>query len=408
MRLCFLSRRYFPTVSGMSVYADNLVRQLVRQGHDVTMLSQYYGGATAGVYGGGSPPGIEGATVVGFESINEQACGDFESDIEVLACEVERRHAEQPFDVIHAQYGYPTGYAALVAARRLGLPCVVSIQGGDGHWVGSCCDTHRDAMRKVCRHADAVIIGSCGFAQSVGDRLDLDPDLFTVVPGAVDTTRFSPPAGRPRGWLGSPPHLLYHGRVDRRKGVFELLDAFDTLRAEGRNLRLTVSGIGPDYDAARERCEATAGCHASGYADYFAAPDLYRAADVFVSPSHAEGFSNTILEAMATGLPIVSCDAVGVRDCLAHERDGLLAEVGNAADLAEQIRRMLDDFELRASLATVALERVRDLYAWPRIAERIAAVYHRVVARPVDDAFEPLPTLDPPEPCRFRGEPHLL
>ena len=225
MRICFLSRRYFPTISGMSVYADNLVRQLARLGHDVTMVSQYYGGATAGVYGGGPPPGVPGVRVVGMESVGEQSSGDFEGDIGAMVDRVVALHGEEPFDLIHAQYGYPTGYAALLAAERLGRPCVVSIQGGDGHWVGDCCDTHRRAMQLVCDHADALLIGSDSFAREVHGRLGTALGRFTIVPGAVDTRRFRPEEGREPGDLSAVPHVLCHGRVDRRKGVFEAVAA---------------------------------------------------------------------------------------------------------------------------------------------------------------------------------------
>ena len=406
MRICFLSRRVFPTISGMSVYADNMVRQMVALGHDVTMLGQFYGGAAAGVYGGGPPPDMPGATVIGMESVGEQDGGDFEADIAALADRVEVEHKRKPFDVVHAQYGYPTGYAALVAARRLGLPCVVSIQGGDGHWVGECCGTHKTAMRLVLDHSDAVIIGSDSFAEEVHERLGTDFGRFTIIPGAVDTSRFSPRTGREIGDQSSPVRLLYHGRVDRRKGVFELIEIYDRLRSEGRNVTLRVSGIGPDYAEAKRRCEALDGATATGYADYFDAPDVYRDADVFVSPTHAEGFSNTILEAMASGLPIVACRAVGVVDCLEHGRDGLLAEVGDVDDLAAQVRRMLDDAPLRRRLATTALAEARELYAWPAIAGRIVEVYRDVTGRPRRRGFEPM--TGPPEPCRFRDQPHLL
>ena len=407
MKVCFLSRRYFPSVSGMSVYADNLVRQLVRLGHDVTMFSQYYGGEAAGVYGGGPPPGIAGATVVGVESVGEQSRGDFEGDIEVLATRVEDQHRRTPFDLVHAQYGYPTGYAGLVAARRIGRPCAVSIQGGDGHWVGECCGTHKRAMRQVCEHADALIIGSDSFAAEVSARLAVDAARFTVIPGAVDTERFHPKVGRGMGEVSSPVRLLYHGRVDRRKGVLELLDAYANLRGDGRQLTLQVSGIGPDFEEVRDRCASLPGATASGHVDYFDAPDVYRRGDVFVSPTHAEGFSNTILEAMASGLPVVSCRAVGVVDCLAHERDALLAEVEDVGDLTAQIRRLLDDAPLRRRLAEAALEEVRRLYAWPAVARRIVGVYGRVLAEPRDDDYYQ-PMTGKPDPCRFRAEPHLL
>ena len=406
MRVCFLSRRYFPTISGMSVYADNMVRQMVALGHDVTMFSQYYGGEAAGVYGGGPPPEIDGATVVGVESVGEQAGGDFEGDIERLAQMVESAHKSEAFDVVHAQYGYPTGYAALVAARRLGLPCVVSIQGGDGHWVGECCGTHREAMRKVCRDSDAVLIGSDSFADEVAGRLQVPRDVFTIIPGAVDTHRFLPCQSRAIGDLSDPPRLLYHGRVDRRKGVLELLDAADLLRRDGRAFHLKISGIGPDYEAARQRAKDLPDVEVSGYADYFSAADVYRGGDVFVSPTHAEGFSNTILEAMASGLPIVSCEAVGVVDCLSDERDALLVGVSDVPALAEAIVRMLDDAPLRRQLAERALDEVRAQYSWPSVATQISDVYQRVVRSGPRLTFEPL--AGPPDPCRFRTKPHLL
>ena len=410
MKICFLSRRFFPTVSGMSVYADNLVRQLADRGHDVVMLSQYYGGETATVYGGGPPPDVPGVEVHGIESVHEQERGDFEADIRVLVDRVTALHEDGPFDVIHAQYGYPTGLAGLIAARRLNRPFVLSIQGGDGHWVGECCDTHKRAMQLVCDEAEALIIGSDTFAREVHDRIGTPMERFTIIPGAVDVGRFHP--ADPKTVAEHPTRLLYHGRVDRRKGVFELLDAFAALRDDGRNIRLTVSGIGPDYDEAAARCGDIDGATATGYVAYFAAPGVYRAHDVFVSPTHAEGFSNTILEAMGSGLPIVSCRAVGVVDCLRHEENGLLAEVNDAADLQRQIERMLDDAALRDRLAARALDEVRTLYAWRAIAGRIADVYREVLDTPLStppDAFvEPELDATTAAPCRFRAQPHLL
>ena len=157
MKICFVSRRFFPAISGMSVYAVNLLRELVRAGHDVTMVSQYRGDAFGTkVYGGGPPPPVPGVHVIGLEQIGEQTNGDFERDIAVMIDTIKSAHARTPFDVLHAQYGYPTGWATLLAARDLGVPCVVSIQGGDGHWVGSCCQTHRLAMQRVLDNADAL------------------------------------------------------------------------------------------------------------------------------------------------------------------------------------------------------------------------------------------------------------
>ena len=413
MRICFISRRYFPAISGMSVYAQNLLRALVAMGHDVVMISQYRGDeAGTRVYGGGPPPSLEGVKVIGLQAVGEQEpFANWERDIQTMVEVAVSEHAEKPFDLVHAQYGYPTGLAALEVSKRLGIPNVVSIQGGDGHWVGSCCTTHRDAMRVVLEHAGALLIGSRSFAEEVQGNHGTPLSRFTIVPGAVDTSRFHPRTDWMPGELLDPdvPVLVYHGRVDRRKGALDTLDAVANLVAEGRKLRLIVSGIGPDSDAVAARVrELNLEAHTeiTGYADYDTAPNVYSRGDIFLSPTYAEGFSNTILEAMASGLPVVSCFAVGVVDCLRDGENGLLVTPGDIPALTQAIARLLDDAALRQRLAEAAYDEARHLYSWLVIAAQIAGIYERLRGTAPDLTW----TFDtPPDPsCRFRTAPHLL
>lgn len=412
MRILFLSRRFFPAISGMSVYALNLLRQLADAGHDVTMVSQYRGDpAGTKVYGGGPPPSVPGIRVIGRRSLGEEAFAepggaDFERDVDDMVQTILAEHARKPFDILHAQYGYPNGWSVLLAAQRIGVPTVVSIQGGDGHWVGSCCETHRQAMLRVLQHADRLLIGCDSFAGEVVDRLGVARDRFTIVPGAVDTGRFHPPEGHVPGQAADPVRLFYHGRVDRRKGAVDFLDALAMLKADGVPFAATISGIGPDYDACVARdAELGLGTHFAGYADYDAAPDLYREQDVFVSPTYAEGFSNTVLEAMASGLASVSCDAVGVRDCLRHEENGLLSQPGDVPALAANLRRIIQDAPLRGRLAGNALEECRRTYSWQAVGRQIMGIYEELRGTAPDTAFDAaLPIAE----CRFRAAPHLL
>ena len=404
MRICFVSRRFFPAISGMSVYALNLLRELAEAGHDVTMVSQYRGDPLGiRVYGGGPPPPVPGVTVIGLEQVGEQNGGDFETDVANMKAAILAEHARRPFDIIHAQYGYPCGWAALEASRDTGVPNVVSIQGGDGHWVGSCCETHRLAMVRVLDHAGAVLIGCRSFAEEVTGRLGTDPARFTIVPGAVDVTRFTPGTHPP-----GPPMLLYHGRVDVRKGVLDMLDALAPLAAEGVPFELLVSGIGPTFDETAARIgQLGLAAHArmTGYVDYPDVPEVYRRADIFVSPTYAEGFSNTILEAMASGLAVVSCRSVGVVDCIRDGENGLLTEPGDIPALTAALRRVLTDRAERTRLAAAGLEECRRVYGWSAVGRQIMAVYAALAGTTPDRDW---PAELPVTPCRFRSEPHLL
>ncbi len=409
LRVLFCSRRYFPAISGMSVYAQNLLGQLVASGHDVTMVSQYRDDpAGTAIYGGGPPPPVSGVRVIGRRSSGEENGGDFERDVEDMLDTIRREHGRAPFDVLHAQYGYPNGWTVLRAARELGVPCVVSIQGGDGHWVGSCCETHRLAMVRVIEKANAVLIGCESFAREVVERLGVARSLLTIVPGAVDVHRFAPPAGWQAGAAHAPVRLLYHGRVDRRKGVLDLIEALGSLRGQQVRCALTISGIGPDLEAARRQTSALGldgSVRFSGYSDYGNAASVYQGQDVFVSPTYAEGFSNTVLEAMACGLPILSCDVVGVADCLRDGENGLLVAPGDVPGLAAALRRLIEDEALRRRLAVAALEECRRRYGWEAVGAQIMGVYGQVWQQEPRAGFE---TTLPVTPCRFRQAPHLL
>ena len=203
--------------------------------------------------------------------------------------------------------------------------------------------------------------------------------------------------------------LLYHGRVDRRKGVLDLLEAVRLLLADGVAVRLLVSGIGPDVDAVGEgitQLGLDGHVEVLGAVPYERAHEVYRRGEVFVSPTYAEGFSNTILEAMATGLPVVSTDVVGVRDCVRPDENGVLVPPADPPALAAGIRRVLDDPALRRRIADQAYDDVHRYWSWPVVAGRITDVYADLLARDVKVPEIPDPSRDPS--CRFRAAPHLL
>ena len=421
MRICFISRRFFPAISGMSVYARNFLRQLVAMGHDVVMISQYRDDPVGrGIYGGGPPPEVDGVKVLGLESIGEShasagGVADFETDIETMVATALACHEEKPFDLVHSQYSYPTGLAALELSRRTGIPNIISIQGGDGHWVGGCCDTHQRAMQAVLEHANALVIGCRSFADEVQGHHGTAAERFTIIPGAVDTERFHTNPEKAVGTLHEIPRFLYHGRVDKRKGAIDLIDAVNLLR-DGPAFEVLFSGIGPDLEAAKARVdELQLGDRVrfSGYVPYSDAPAVYRDNDIFVSPTWSEGFSNTILEAMASGLPVISTESVGVVDCIDHERNGLLVACHDVTGFAQQMTRMLEDEPLRQRLAKTALDDVRDLYRWPVVARQIEDCYADILKTSPDntwsDFYTPGRTLAEADlSCRFRQQPHLL
>ena len=404
----------------MSVYARNITKALAARGHTITMISQYREDPVGvEVYGGGPPPDEAWMRVVGMRSVGEELGSvnppaDWERDMRDMVARSLELHAETPFDVVHAQYCYPTGLAAMEVSRLLGIPNVVSIQGGDGHWVGPCCTTHQRAMDAVLGHAGALIIGCDSFREEVIGIHGTPSARFTIIPGATNTDLFQPP--QELGTLRTPAHLLYHGRVDARKGSVDFVKAGRMLLDRGHDIRLIVSGIGPDFEATRAeaaRLGMSEVVEFPGAASYAESPGRYASGDIFVSPTYAEGFSNTILEAMATGLPIVSTATVGVIDAIDHERNGLLHEPGDVLAQADLTERLLNDQVLRKRLAENALADVRTKYSWPVVAGQIEEVYEGLIGKTVDTSWTQIISVDEVVEdqdlsCRFRTAPQLL
>lgn len=422
MRICFISRRFFPAISGMSIYASNYLKQIVKLGHDVVMISQFRNDvAGTRIYGGGPPPAVEGVKIIGLESIGEQEVNagkpaDFELDLKNMVQTALVENALEPFDIVHAQYAYPNGLAALEISRLLGIPNIISIQGGDGHWVGLCCDTHKKAMQAVLFYANELVIGSQSFAQEVHVNHQLPIERLTVVPGAINSDHFKPKENKELGTLSNTPILLYHGRVDKRKGVLELIEAINQLVRMKINLVLHISGIGPDLEEAKKLVHDLNLDHSIkflGYVPYQDVPSIYQQADIFVSPTWSEGFSNTILEAMACGLPIVAAKSIGVVDCLTDGENALLHKTHDVNDLCQKLITILQDQPLRLKFASNALNEIATKYKW----EKIAVVLESLLTKNLDK--KPNNTwvdhfninncvLDTDLTCRFRASPHLL
>ena len=209
--------------------------------------------------------------------------------------------------------------------------------------------------------------------------------------------------------------LLQAGRLIEKKGLRTTLRAFAAFARDYPNARLTIAGEGPLLDALRQLAGELQIAERVVFAGFKAQAELrelFYESHIFLHPSETgadgnqEGVPNSMLEAMASGLPVVSTRSVGVVDCLTHDVDGLLHEPGDVAGLHVLLEQALSDGALRTRLATAALEQVRTRYSWPVLARSIDAVYGELAGTAPDLAWQPPAAVDPS--CRFRAAAHLL
>lgn len=280
-----------------------------------------------------------------------------------------RLAAARRYDVCHAFFGIPCGFVA----RRLGLPYIVSLRGSDVPFYN---ERFRLLDRllfqrmsvRIWRDARAVVANSEGLRALA---LDSAPDqAIEVVYNGVDTEAFRP---GPRDWEGL--RVVCAARLIRRKGIEHLIEAVAKL--EGQDVRLTLVGKGNHEAALRAHAAALGVGERVAFAGHVAHAEMaevYRRSDVFVLPSLNEGMSNTALEAMACGLPILMTDTGGALELLEDRENGYVIRKRSPDDIAEKLRRYIERPELLGEHGRSSREKAQTM-TWARAAAAYKRLY---------------------------------
>ncbi len=179
--------------------------------------------------------------------------------------------------------------------------------------------------------------------------------------------------------------VLFLGRLERGKGVFDLLDAIAALRATIPDIGLVCAGDGDPESVARHarRLGIEDAVRLPGWIGPAEKQSLMGRAAVLVLPSYAEGLPLCLLEAMAAGLPVVAAAVGGIPDVVSDGVNGFLFTPGDTAALQRLVRRLILDRELSRCIATAAQETVRRRFAVDRVMEQLEEIYAGLgLARP--------------------------
>ncbi len=194
------------------------------------------------------------------------------------------------------------------------------------------------------------------------------PPISVIPPGFVRPTTRPPSLKTPCDKV----NILFVGHITRAKGVPDLLQAIAQLSGQSWQLHLVGSGEAePDtWDAAQKwlgNNNLSTQVTMYGRTDNATLQSLYRKADIFVLPSHWEGYGIAILEAMSFGLPVVSTTAGAIPEVVTHQKNGLLVEPGDAQALKQALATLIQNPKLRAeygAAAYIAAEKIPD---WPTV-----------------------------------------
>ncbi len=296
---------------------------------------------------------------------------------------VQRQLRQRRFDMVHAHWIVPNGVAAAtVCGGRRGVPLAIGLHGSDVFLA------EKPGVRSAVRWALSRSRLLTGCSPELVERVralalpaGYPTERSRVIPYGVDVAAFSPDPARRSLWrqrLGIPeyaPLLLGVGRMATKKGFQVLIEILPALLAEHPELRVVLAGGGDllaTFQAATR--EWSARVHFPGSVLRDTLPDLYRAADVFVLPAvhdargNVDGLPNVILEAMASGLPVVASRVSGIPLAVEDGRTGRLVPERDGPALLGALRQMLADPEAARQMGERGRAKAESELTWDAVA----------------------------------------
>jgi glycosyltransferase involved in cell wall biosynthesis len=381
--LCIFSYYFPPHFSGAGLYALTLGKELTRRGIQLFFVTVDNTGLPAR------------DTYQGFEVYRipdgPKKHGEF-----VLWWNLWRRlrRLKSRFDILHASGSTYRNSAVGPVARLLGKRSltVVSMAHNDLYPIGRTSVGRLQAF--FLGFVDRYVSLSSQITKEIG-ALPLDARRAVEIPQGVNLERFAPAeaatkaALRRKLDLPERPLALYVGVFDGRKNVEWLVKTWAKFRAQFPEWCLLL--VGPKSrdlqdsglkDALRTFVEERGLADEILFRDF--APqveDFYRAADLFILPSHNEGMPNVVLEAMASGLPCVVTRISGTTDLIAHGVTGMLFDVNDERSLLDAFNPLARDGALRTDIGARARERIGEQYSSARVADRYIQLYHEILDR---------------------------
>jgi glycosyltransferase involved in cell wall biosynthesis len=294
---------------------------------------------------------------------------------------VRRLHAEQPFDLVDAQFFFPDGPAAAIVARELGLPLTIKSRGADIHYWG-----RRPAALRQMQQAAHQAAGMLAVSRALREdmvALGMPEGRIGVHYTGLDHERFHPiERGAARALVSAMPNLgiwpegpliVTPGSLIPRKGQRLVIEALARLP----DARLALAGAGEDEKALHalaERLGVAERVQFLGLVGHDLLPHVLCAADVLVLPSASEGLANVWIEGLACGTPIVIPDIGGAREVVQDDTAGRIAARTPEA-IAEAVRDILADPPSQADVSAHVSR-----FSWGVNAQNLVCFWRDVLA----------------------------
>jgi phosphatidyl-myo-inositol alpha-mannosyltransferase len=374
MKIGIVTEYYYPLLGGISENVHNTRTRLEKLGHEVAIVTSSHRSTRRAAGAGGST--VERGVIRIGRSVPVYSNGSFAHMTVGLGLEKRLRNVldRERFDILHLHSPMvPT--LPLLALLGPGSPRVGTFHTYfEGNLVYSALNGN---LQRTVDRLDGQIAVSGTCIEALGRYFRLNA---RVIPNGVDTDEFNPEVPPLEQYADCARNLLFLSRFDPRNGLRLMLRAFGIVKAEVPDARLIVVGDGPlrryysrFVPSAHERDVHFVGRVKAQRARYYAS------CDVFCSPVMKASFGVTLLEAMASGKPIVATENRGYRELLGPD-EGILTPAADPKAFARAIIELLKDDAMRRRMGASGRTKAMR-YSWDAVVEEIAAYYREILSR---------------------------
>lgn len=265
---------------------------------------------------------------------------------------------------------------AVWIARIRGIPVIINYRGGEAD---AFFDKAFSWIKPSLRRADAIIVPS-GFLEGVFEKRGFST---SIVPNIIDLSRFRVGARFGSSPKADFPRIIVTRNLEPIYDNATALRAFHIVKHRFPAARLILAGSGPERQALEKLAAGLGMTDAvtfTGRVDNESMAALYDGADVMVNPSLADNMPISILEALASGVPVVSTGVGGVPYLVQHGITALLVPVQDPAAMADAILALLNEPARARQISEAGIESVQQ-YTWPKVRNRLLQVYEHVLTR---------------------------
>ena len=389
MKILMLTWEYPPRiVGGIARVVNDLSKRLIKDGHDVTVIT----------YKEGNAPYFEedkGVKVYRVDNfmINPNNFIDWvmQMNFNMVAKANEIIASEGNFDVIHA-HDWLVAYAAKTLKNSYDTPIVATIHATEsGRNTGIHNETQRyinDTEWMLTYEATEVIVNSNYMKRELQSLFGLPFEKINVAPNGININMFNGVEKdydfRRQYALDNEKIILFMGRLVYEKGVQHLISAMPKILAGYHDAKLVIAGKGGMIDELKAQVNSMGianKVYFTGYMDAKQVCKMYKCADISVFPSTYEPFGIVALEAMLAGTPVVVSDIGGLNEIVNHGIDGMKSYAGNPNSLADSILELLYNPQLSDNIVKKAKAKVKNEYNWAKIAQDTHFIYQKAICQ---------------------------